>query len=83
MTPQAAARNALRDGVEAHLDALRPARVADGGNVELLGADEDGTVRVGLLGACAVCPAQLATLKFGLEEPLRTAIPAVTRVIEL
>ena len=40
-------------------------------------------MRVGLLGACAVCPAQLATLKFGLEEPLRTAIPAVTRVIEL
>ena len=83
MTRQAARRNTLRDAVEAHLDALRPALVADGGNVELLGVDVDGAVRVRLLGACAVCPAQLATLKFGLEEPLRAAIPKVTHLIAL
>jgi len=81
VTRRAAPRNPLRDAVEAELDALRPALVADGGNVELLGIEDDGAVCVQLQGACAVCPARFATLKFGLEEPLRAAIPTVTRLV--
>jgi len=71
----------LRDRVESVLDRLRPALVADGGNVELLGVDPDGTVRIALQGACSTCPAQLATVRVGLEEPLRKAVPGVTSVV--
>ncbi len=71
----------LRDRVELALDRLRPALVADGGNVELVDVDEDGTVRVVFQGACATCPAQAATARFGLEEPLRKAVPGVTAVL--
>ena len=71
----------LRDAVEAALDRLRPGLVADGGNVELVGIDTDGTVRVMLQGACASCPAQLATLRVAIEEPLRRAVPGVSGVI--
>ena len=73
----------ILDAVEAQLDRLRPALVADGGNVELLGVDADGTVRVALQGQCATCPAQIATLRLGIEEPLREAIPAVMGVVAI
>jgi Fe-S cluster biogenesis protein NfuA len=67
--------------VEAVLDRLRPALVADGGNVELVAVDDDGTVRLALGGACTTCPAQLATVRLALEPALRAALPALTAVI--
>ena len=83
MPAEGASRDSLREAIEIHLDRLRPALIADGGNVELLGVDDDGTVRVALQGQCATCPARLATLEFGLEEPLREAIPGVTGLIAI
>jgi Fe-S cluster biogenesis protein NfuA len=74
-------RSPLREAVEAVLDRLRPALLADGGNVELLGVEVDGTVRVALQGACAACPAQLATVRIGLEEPLRRDVPGVRSLV--
>jgi Fe-S cluster biogenesis protein NfuA len=71
----------LRRRVEAALDRLRPALLQDGGNVELLGVAEDGTVRVELQGACVRCPAQAATLKVALEPALRAEVPEVTAVV--
>ena len=73
--------NALRDRVEIALDALRPALIADRGNVELLDVAEDGTVCVVLQGACATCPAQSPTLRYGLEASLRAELPDVTSVV--
>jgi Fe-S cluster biogenesis protein NfuA len=71
----------LRVRVEAALDQLRPALVADGGGVEVVDVGEDGTVQVVFLGACATCPAQLATLRLGLEERLREALPELTGLV--
>jgi Fe-S cluster biogenesis protein NfuA len=73
--------NALRDRVEIALDGLRPALIADGGNVELLDVAEDGTVCVVLQGTCATCPAQSATIRFGVEAALRARIPEITAVV--
>lgn len=73
----------LRDRVEVVLDRLRPALVADGGNVELVEVADDGTVSVVLQGTCATCPAQSATLRYGLEAGLRSEIPEVSAVIAL
>ena len=81
MPVEGTSRDSLREAIEEHLDRLRPALIADGGNVELLGVDDDGTVRVSLQGQCATCPAQLATLKYGLAEPLCGAVPGVTGLI--
>jgi len=71
----------LRLRVEAVLDSLRPALLADGGNVELVDVGEDGTVRVVLQGACATCPAQVATLRYGLEATLREELPEVSALV--
>ena len=73
----------LETEVTAALDRLRPALVADGGNVELVDIQEDGTVRVVFQGACTDCPAQYATLRITIEEPLREAVPAVTSVVSI
>jgi Fe-S cluster biogenesis protein NfuA len=79
----AGAAHSLRDAVETLLDRLRPALIADGGNVELIGVDSDGTVRITFQGQCATCPAQQATLRLGLEEPLVEAVPGVTSVVAI
>jgi Fe-S cluster biogenesis protein NfuA len=71
----------LRVQVEDVLDRLRPGLVADGGNIELVGVDEGGEVSVLLQGACARCPARLATLRLVVEPALRREIPAVTQVV--
>lgn len=70
-----------RGVVEAWLDRVRPALVADGGNLELISIDHDGTILIEFQGACATCPAQLATLRVAIEEPLKKALPGVHAVI--
>ena len=72
-----------REVVEAWLDRIRPALVADGGNIELLAIDHDGTVRVEFQGACAECPAQIATLRIAIEEPLKSAITGIHSVVAI
>lgn len=70
-----------RELVEAWLDRVRPALVADGGNVELVSVDFDGTIRIALQGTCVECPAQLSTVRVGIEEPLKKALPGVQSVL--
>ena len=65
------------------LDRLRPGLIADGGNIELVSVEADGTVRVAMQGACSDCPAQNSTLRVGLEEPLRRAFPGIVAVIAI
>lgn len=70
-----------REAIEAVLDRIRPGLVADGGNLELLDVGVDGVVRVAFQGACATCPAQTATLRVAVEEPLRRVVRGVTAVV--
>lgn len=63
------------------LDAVRPGLIADGGNVELIGVEEDGTVRVVLQGACGSCPAAKRTLELVIEPNLQRRLPGVRSVI--
>lgn len=70
-----------RDEVEAILDRVRPGLIADGGNVELIDVEADGTVRLEFQGACVECPAQITTLRVAIEEPLCRALPGITSVI--
>jgi Fe-S cluster biogenesis protein NfuA len=71
----------LRAKLELALDRLRPALIADGGNVELLGVSEDGTARIEFQGTCATCPAQSATLRLALEPAMKSEIPELTALV--
>jgi len=70
----------MRDKVEKVLNQIRPALVADGGNVELVDVN-DGTVKLKLTGACAGCPMSTMTLKEGIERLLKQEIPEVKEVV--
>jgi len=70
----------MRDKVEEVLNQIRPALVADGGNVELVDVN-DGTVKLKLTGACAGCPMSTMTLKEGIERLLKQEIPEVKEVV--
>ena len=57
---------------------------ADGGDVELIGVDEDtGVVSVRLVGACGTCPVSTQTLKGGIERIMRDRVDGVTEVIDV
>jgi len=70
----------MRDKVEKALEEIRPALQADGGNVELVDVTEDGVVKVRLTGACGCCPMSTYTLKMGIEQRLKEAVPEVKEV---
>jgi Fe-S cluster biogenesis protein NfuA len=70
----------LREQVETELGKVRPSLQADGGDVELIDVDDDGTVKVKLQGACAGCPMSQMTLKHGIEKILKEKLPEVKTV---
>jgi Fe-S cluster biogenesis protein NfuA len=61
---------------------VRPAVAMDGGDI-VFSAFHDGMVEVYLHGSCSGCPSSTATLKLGIEQRLREAIPEVRGVIAL
>ena len=73
----------MNEEVQKVLDQIRPNLQADGGDVELVSIEEDGTVKVRLQGACHGCPMAQLTLKQGIERVLKQAIPAVKEVVSV
>ena len=63
------------------IEAIRPALQGHGGDVELIGIDEDNTVRVRLQGACQGCPGAAMTMKMGIEKILKERVPEVKEVV--
>ncbi len=62
------------------LETIRPYLKADGGDVELVNLNEDGTVEVRLTGACVTCPMSQMTLRAGVERALIREVPGIRRV---
>ena len=63
------------------IEAIRPNLQSHGGDIELVGTDQDNNVKVRLQGACQGCPGALMTLKMGVERLLKENIPEVKEVI--
>ncbi len=70
----------LLQQVEKALDTIRPYLEADGGNVSVEEITADNIVRLKLLGACGSCPMSIMTLKAGIEEAIKRAVPQITGV---
>jgi Fe-S cluster biogenesis protein NfuA len=75
-----AASPALRARIEETLDTIRPYLMADGGSVRLQTITDDMVVELELLGACGTCPMSMMTLRAGIEQAIRRAVPEVRRV---
>jgi Fe-S cluster biogenesis protein NfuA len=66
--------------IEETLTQLRPFLEADGGDMELVEITDDGVVKVKLLGACSNCSMSSMTLKAGVEEAVKKAVPQIKSV---
>ena len=64
------------------INRIRPYLNSDGGDLEYV-KFEDGIVYVKLVGACAGCAMQDATLKDGLEALLLEEVPGVVEVVNV
>ena len=70
----------LLSQVEAALDTIRPYLEADGGNVSVEEITSEGVVKLKLLGSCGSCPMSIMTLKAGIEEAIKKAVPEITSI---
>ena len=71
----------FEEKVKAVIELIRPALQGHGGDVELMGTDDDNTVRVRLQGACQGCPGATMTMKMGIERILKEKVPEVKEVV--
>lgn len=69
--------------IEESLDSVRPFLIKDGGNVELLDLSDDFVVSIKLTGNCKTCLMSDMTMKNGIEQSIKKAVPRVTRVLEI
>jgi Fe-S cluster biogenesis protein NfuA len=67
----------LLQKVESALDTIRPYLEADGGNVSIEEITADNIVKIKLLGACGSCPMSIMTLKAGIEQAIKRAVPEI------
>lgn len=74
-------RTELEQKIEIALNSMRPFLQADGGDVELVDITEEMEVHLRLLGNCSSCSMSSMTMKAGIENGLKSAIPQITKVI--
>ncbi|HEX7365885.1 MAG TPA: NifU family protein [Pelobium sp.] len=70
----------LLASVEAALDTIRPYLIADKGNVSILEITDDKVLKIKLLGSCESCPMSIMTLKAGIEQAVKKAVPEIVAV---
>ena len=61
------------------LKTIRPYLEADGGDVELIDV-EDNIAKLELKGACSTCSMSQMTMKAGIEESIKRAVPEIIGV---
>jgi len=67
--------------VEEMIQVIKPMLQGHGGDIELVGVEEDNTVKVRLQGACSGCPGAQMTLKQGVEQLMKEKIPELKEVV--
>ena len=76
-------REELIKKVQNVIEQIRPYLQADGGDIAFVNITDDYVVNVELQGACGSCPYSKITLKNGVEEAVRKAIPEIKSVEEI
>jgi Fe-S cluster biogenesis protein NfuA len=62
------------------IDQIRPYLQADGGDIQFLELTDENVVNVELQGSCGSCPFSRMTLKNGVEEAVKNALPEIKSV---
>lgn len=78
MTNQELEQNILKA-----LDEIRPFLNSDGGDITLIGIEDEKHVKVRLEGACTNCNLSISTLKAGVETTIKKYAPQIESVINV
>jgi Fe-S cluster biogenesis protein NfuA len=70
----------LSNKVKNLIEQVRPYLQQDGGDINFVEITDDFIVNVELTGACGSCPYSTMTLKNGVENTIRKAIPEIMGV---
>ncbi len=71
----------MLEQIEAALDTIRPYLKEDGGEIEVVEISDDHILKVRLLGNCETCPMSFTTMKAGVEEAVKRAIPEIKEIV--
>lgn len=66
--------------IEKAIDGLRPYLEADGGDMTFVELTPENIVKMRLHGACQSCSMSTMTLKAGIEQAIKSAVPQVIAV---
>ena len=69
--------------IEGALDEIRPYLEADEGDISLIEVTDDMVVKVKLMGACSSCNVSMMTMKSGVEQAIKRAVPEIKEVIDI
>ena len=75
--------DSLQQKVEDALDTIRPYLEADGGNVEVIEITADQTLKIELKGACKTCHMSHMTMRSGIDETIRNAVPEIKHIVSV
>ncbi|MDA3942134.1 MAG: NifU family protein [Bacteroidetes bacterium] len=70
----------LTTKVKKIIEQVRPYLQQDGGDINFVEVTDDMIVNVELTGACGSCPYSTMTLKNGVENTIRKALPEIKSV---
>ncbi|NPD44888.1 MULTISPECIES: NifU family protein [unclassified Lentimicrobium] len=70
----------LERKVQGIIEQIRPYLQNDGGDIKFIEITDENIVNVELLGACGSCPYSTMTLKNGVEEAVKKALPEIKSV---
>jgi Fe-S cluster biogenesis protein NfuA len=69
-------RKAIEKVIE---EKIKPSLAGHGGDIELVSV-KNGVATVKLKGACMGCPMAQMTLRYGVEQEIKAAVPQIKRV---
>jgi len=70
----------LIERVNKAIDTVRPYLHADGGDVRIVEITADNVVKLELTGTCSNCSMSTMTMKAGIEEAVKRAVPEIVSV---
>ncbi|MDI9311710.1 MAG: NifU family protein [Limnohabitans sp.] len=77
------ANTELEQNILKALDEIRPFLNSDGGDITLIGIEDEKHVKVRLEGACTNCNLSISTLKAGVETTIKKYAPQIETVVNI
>lgn len=75
--------NDLYERVDKALDKIRPYIHSHAGDVNIVDVNDEGVVKLQMVGTCHGCPMSMLTLRLGIERILMDEVEGVTEVVSL